>query len=437
VGPEKQTHQQIHGDPGDSVARRHPADGQTQQQRHRERNEGGKKGSQCRSVLCGLDRLPSRSSTVSIISRCARNLRTIDSGLGDSRAQCTPGKTCENWEIGVKVMVTGGTGFVGSHAVAALLRGGHRVRLLVRDPSKIQRVFEARGIEIDDYAVGDMADAQAVRTALMGCDAAVHAAATFYGGDEIYNANLQGARNVLGIGCELDLDPILFISTIGAMFPPPGERTTVDDPVRGLETTYGRSKVESERFARELQARGAPLVTIYPAGVFGPDDPGPGETSKGLRDGIRFGWPIPTGGVSIVDVRDLAEIIAAALEPGCGPRRFMVGGHFASWSEFANLCDALTGRRALRLPIPTSLLRGIGRLPDAAKRNVPFTYPLTYDAAKIMTRLVPCDSQATIEQLGVPFRPTADTLRDAIRCLYETGEISAKTAGRIANNRAS
>ncbi|MCH7643996.1 MAG: NAD-dependent epimerase/dehydratase family protein [Myxococcales bacterium] len=335
----------------------------------------------------------------------------------------------------MRVLVTGGTGFVGSHAVSALRRTGHRVRLLVRDPSKIQRVLEVRGIEVDDYAIGDMADAQAVRTALKGCDAVLHAAATLYGGKEIYTANVQGARNVLGIACELGFDPILFISTVGAMFPPAGERFAVDDPIRGLETTYGRSKAESERFARELQARGAPLVTLYPAGVFGPDDPGPGESTRGLRDGIRFGWPITAGGVSIVDVRDLAEIIAAALETGCGPRRFMAGGHFASWSELADLCDALTGRRALRFPMPTSLLRGIGRLLDAAKRIVPFDYPITHEAAEMMTRFVPCDSRATVEQLGVRFRPTAETLSDTIRWLYEAGEISAKIAGRIANDR--
>ncbi len=334
----------------------------------------------------------------------------------------------------MKVLVTGGTGFVGSHAVAALLRGGHRVRLLVRDPSKIQRVFEARGIQIDDYAVGDMADAQAVRSALMGCDAVLHAAATLFGNHEVGAANVQGARNVLGIGCELGIDPILFTSTVAAMFPPAGERFTIDDPVRGQKTTYGRSKSECERFARELQARGAPVVAIYPTAVFGPEDPGPGESTRGLRDGIRFGWPITSSGISIVDVRDLAEIIAAAVEPGRGPRRFMAGGHFTSWPELANLCDTLTNRRALRFPIPAPLLRSIGRLLDAAKRIVPFNYPLTLEAAEFMTRFAPCDNSETVEQLGVQFRPTAETLEDTIRWLYETGEISEKIAGRIAND---
>jgi nucleoside-diphosphate-sugar epimerase len=326
---------------------------------------------------------------------------------------------------------------VGSHAVAALLRGGHRVRLLVRDPSKIQRVFEARGIQIDDYAIGDMADAQAVRSALTGCDAVLHAAATLFGDHKIGVTNVQGARNVLGIGCELGIDPILYTSTVAAIFPPVGERFATDDPVRGLETTYGRSKCECERFARELQARGAPVVPIYPSAVFGPDDPGPGESTRGLRDGIRFGWPITSSGISIVDVRDLAEIIAAAVEPGRGPRRFMAGGHFTSWPELANLCDTLMNRRALRFTIPAPLLRSLGRLLDAAKKIVPFNYPLTLEAAEFMTRFAPCDNSATVEQLGIQFRPTAETLEDTIRWLYETGEISEKIAGRIANDRTS
>jgi hypothetical protein len=104
-----------------------------------------------------------------------------------------------------------------------------------------------------------------------------------------------------------------------------------------------------------------------------------------------------------------------------------------SWPEFANLCDTLTNRRTLRVAIPAPLLRGIGRLFDAAKKIVPINYPLTHEAAVFVTRFAPCDNRATLDQLGVQFRPTAETLEDTIRWLYQTGEISEKTAGRIAN----
>ena len=91
-------------------------------------------------------------------------------------------------------MVTGSTGFVGSHSVEALLRAGHSVRLLIRSREKLARVLGGRDLEVDDYVVGDMTDRAAVGEALDGCDAALHAAATLYGGGEVFEANVAGVR---------------------------------------------------------------------------------------------------------------------------------------------------------------------------------------------------------------------------------------------------
>src|SRR5262245_63761999 len=77
----------------------------------------------------------------------------------------------------MKVLVTGGTGFTGSHTARALLAAGHRVRLLVRDAEKLRRVYDPLGIAISDFVVGDMTDAGAVEKALAGCDGVVHSAA--------------------------------------------------------------------------------------------------------------------------------------------------------------------------------------------------------------------------------------------------------------------
>ncbi|MGE4608531.1 MAG: NAD-dependent epimerase/dehydratase family protein [Myxococcota bacterium] len=331
----------------------------------------------------------------------------------------------------MRVMVTGGTGFVGSHAVEALVAGGHEVHLLVRNPAKIRVVFEQRGIEIDGHTVGDMADSDAVRSAMTGCDAVLHAAASLYGGNAVRDANVRGVENAVGLASELGLDPILYISTVAAMYPPPGDMIRVDDPIVNLKTTYGESKAEGERYARELQAADKPVVTIYPAGIYGPNDPGMGEPLKGLRDALRFGWPITATGVSIIDVRDLASVVVACLEPNRGPRRFMAGGHFVSWPQFADICDEVTGRHTRRVRLSPLVLRGVARLLDFAKKVVPFEYPLTHEASLMATNFVPCDSSSTIEQLGIAFRPTEETIADAIRWLYEQGEISAKTAGKL------
>src|SRR5829696_5801645 len=79
----------------------------------------------------------------------------------------------------MKVLVTGGTGFVGSHTVKAIVDAGHDLRLLVRSPDRLASALEPLGVRDVDHVVGDATDAESVRRAMDGCDAVVHAAAVF------------------------------------------------------------------------------------------------------------------------------------------------------------------------------------------------------------------------------------------------------------------
>jgi nucleoside-diphosphate-sugar epimerase len=337
--------------------------------------------------------------------------------------------------VRVRVLVTGGSGFVGSHAVRALREAGHELRLLVRDPEKATRVLGARVAGAVELVRGDVTDAASVGAALAGCDAVLHAAAAVEIGraSAVLEQNRAANRNVLGQAAERGLDPIVYVSSVIALFPPRGPVFSVDDPVASLATAYGRSKAEGETLARELQARGAPVAIVYPAGVYGPHDPGPGVATRGLVDRLRFGWPITSGGSACVDVRDLGRLLAAAVRPGRGPRRYMAGGHFLGWAEEAALCERLTGRRVRRVPAPPALVRGAGHVVDLLQRLVPsFSYPLTHEAAVLLTRFVPCDSDATLAELGVRFRPTGETLADAIRWLVTAGHLAPRYAGRLA-----
>jgi nucleoside-diphosphate-sugar epimerase len=334
----------------------------------------------------------------------------------------------------MKVALTGATGFLGSHVAEALTCAGHELVVLVRSVEKAERVLTRRRVWPVTTVVGDIRDETAIRRLLAGCDAVVHAAAAFYGDEGVLQANVAGVHNTLGIGADIGLDPLIYISTIAAMFPPPGAVITVDDPIVEVKTTYGRSKAEGERIAREMQARGASVVTVYPGAIQGPDDPGPTEGTKGVRDRLRFGWLRTSGGLPLVDVRDVAAIVAAVCAAGRGPRRYMAGGNFLPWMDEADLCEELTGRAVRRVPAPPALVRGIGRGVDFVKWLVPsFDYPLTREAAEFVTQIVPCDSTATVSDLGVEFRPARDTLRDTIRWLYEVGEINAKCAGILAS----
>jgi nucleoside-diphosphate-sugar epimerase len=253
----------------------------------------------------------------------------------------------------------------------------------------------------------------------------------------VFASNVAGTRNVVGKAVELGLDPVIYVSSVATLFPPSGPTIGVDEPLGSLRTAYGRSKTEGEAYVRGLQARGAPVVSIYPSGVYGPDDPGPGPTLKGLRDRIKYAWVMTSGGSAAVDVRDLARVVNAALLPGRGPQRYMAGGHFLPWAQEADLCEEILGRRVRRVPVPPWLVRTTGRAVDVLNWIYsPFDFQLTYEASLFVTRMVPSDDQHTQDDLGVAFRPIRETLADSIRWLIGIGELPAEFAPALRHARA-
>ena len=319
-----------------------------------------------------------------------------------------------------RVLLTGGTGFVGSYAVPALLARGHAVRLLVRDVAKADAVLARRGVDSADTAVelvvGDMLDPEAVARGLDGADAVVHAAAaigvTSGGTVSVHEQNVTGTRNVVGGAAAAGLDPIVHVSTIAVFIPPQAPTITVDAPLASPRNEYGRSKVEAEREVRVLQDTGAPVAVVYPGGVLGPDQPHLDAALEGIAGARRSGWPMTPGGVCLIDVRDLAEVLAAAVVPGLGPRRLLAGGHFLSWPELGDLTDRITGVRARRIRFPPGCPAGDGHRARPGSPLLPISYPLTRDAAEIMLTTVPTDDGPSLD---VPRRDPPPRRRDRRR----------------------
>src|SRR5919198_525937 len=177
----------------------------------------------------------------------------------------------------MRVLVTGGTGFVGSHTVAAVLERGHDVRLLVRSPGRIAPALEPLGIGAVEHAIGDVTDAGSVKAAARGCDAVIHAAGVYSfsrrDARRIEEVNARGTEVVLGVAHRLGLDPIVHVSSYAALFPPDGRPLTTQSPVKSPPVPYVRAKAQAERAARRHQAAGAPVAITYPAGAWGPSDP--------------------------------------------------------------------------------------------------------------------------------------------------------------------
>jgi nucleoside-diphosphate-sugar epimerase len=338
----------------------------------------------------------------------------------------------------MRVLVTGGTGFIGSHTARAFLEEGHEVRLLVRSEDKARRVFEALGVPVPACARGDMVDEVAVAKALDGVDAVVHAAALVAldagRARDVLESNARGVHAVIGGAMAAGVGSIVYVSSIGALFQPDGPPIRSDSPVVPGRTAYARSKAQGEELVRRWQDEGAPIHTTYPTAVIGPDDPGLSESNHAIRTFLKDTMVMTSGGFQLVDVRDLARIhVRLAQHPG-EPGRHIVAGHYFPWSELADLIDRLTGLRVRRLPVPGGLLRAAGRIGDWMKRIRPFDFPLTSEAMSFATQWQPVDDGETREALGLEYRDPRETLLDTLRWLHLGDHLSEAQIGRAASD---
>jgi dihydroflavonol-4-reductase len=337
----------------------------------------------------------------------------------------------------MRVLVTGGTGFVGSHTVAAVRAAGHEVRLLVRRAERIAPALEPLGITGSvDHVVGDATDAEAVRHAVKGCDAVVHAAAVYNldsrAGRATKATNVPAARIVLQAAIAEGCDPIVHVSSTVALL---RRHTTAnpDSPLSIVRGSYIASKAESERVARAFQDAGAPIVIVQPGGVHGPHDPHLSDQMRRLRDVLRGLYPFwPSGGYPGVDVRDVAALHAAVLEPGRGARRYIVPGHRLDGRSYFAALRAVTGRRLPHVTLPAATLLPVTALATAAQRVLPFHVPAEYEGTQVLHHDTRYDDSRAREELGITPRPLEETFADAVRWLHQAGHVSARQAGRAA-----
>jgi dihydroflavonol-4-reductase len=343
----------------------------------------------------------------------------------------------------MRVLVTGGTGFVGCHTVAALAADGHQVRLLVRDPRRITPALGPLGITQVDAVVGDVTNLATVRQAMRGCQAVVHAACVYALDPRraavMAHTNPTGTDLVLGAAHRQGLDPIVYVSSVGVFWPTTTARLTAGSPLGAGVGPYTRSKLAAEEVARGYQQAGAPVVITYPAGVLGPHDPHLSDTVRAIRDLLRGRSPVlPRGRMTYVDVREVAALHAAVLRPGRGARRYLLASAAVPLVDLAGVLGELTGRRLPTTTAPDWLLQGGSRLMDRAQRLVSLRLPVSAEAvaATLSTGAdVVVDDTATRQELAVGRRELRQTLVDTVHWLAQQGHLTARQAGALAVTR--
>lgn len=195
---------------------------------------------------------------------------------------------------------------------------------------------------------------------------------------------------------------------------------------------YCASKAASERIARDLQERGAPVAITYPGMVWGPHDPHLGETSRLALLALAGRLPaLAPGTVAVSDVRDLAAVHAALAVPGRGARRYPVGGGNLPVVEIMRTAVRLTERRlpVVTVPAPVAAASAVA---GQALARVGIDLLPTREAAWLASQDGPLDASCTARDLGVSFRPPEESIRDTVRWLHAAGHLSARRAGALA-----
>ncbi|HPG28224.1 MAG: NAD-dependent epimerase/dehydratase family protein [Spirochaetaceae bacterium] len=338
----------------------------------------------------------------------------------------------------MRILVTGGTGFIGSHTIRALLSAGHDVKLLVRNEEKARRLWADEPRVLEDLVVGKLTSGPATADALRECDGLIHTAAPVTLGVSRAEARQAASDNRRSIRLLIDralqdgMTRIVHLSTT-ALFDTRGvEIADEQTPIVQGGDPYALSKTAPELAVRALQERGAPIAITYPPSVIGPDDPGLSEGVKGIQLFLETSVILTTSGFQIVDVRDLAAIHLALIERDpVAPARYVTTARFMPWAEFAELLDQAAGVRLPRVRLPGKAMRFFGRLGDRLRPFMDLDPTMSAEATRLATQWVEFDGSRVTRELGIKYRDPRASLGDTIRWLAETGQVDPRKALRF------
>ncbi len=327
--------------------------------------------------------------------------------------------------------VTGASGFIGANLVHELVAQGHRVKALLRPGSDVRGLEDAQFERVE----GDVSRPETFRDALSGCEWCFHVAASYHlwlrNYQPMYQANVEGTRNVLSAAGAMGCVKIVYTSTVGCIgLPKPADgRVTPSDettPVfeAQMSNHYKRSKWQAEQVALQLARDGLPVIIVNPTAPIGPRDVKPTPTGQVIVDFLNRKMPayLDTG-LNWVHVRDVALGHILAAQKGRVGERYILGNADGNWTmkEAFAVLEELTGVRAPKTRIPYGLALGAAYFNEAlsALTGNPPKAPLAgVRMAKYKMFFNPAKA---IRELALPQTSPRQALADAVEWFRKNG----------------
>jgi len=337
-------------------------------------------------------------------------------------------------------LVTGASGFLGSHLARLLIERGEQVRVLVRNTSSTRLLEELSA----ERVVGDLRDSQTLDRAIRNVRVVYHVAADYRLWErnpaEIYDSNVMGTRNLLDAARRAGVSRFIYTSTVATVAVPqsgglPDESTitSVDDMIG----VYKRSKWLAEQEVQRAAAGGLPVVIVNPTTPVGAGDSKPTPTGRIIVDFLNGRMPAYVdAGLNFVPVEDAAAGHLLAAERGRVGERYILGGENLTLKQVLDMLSRVSGKPAPRVRLPHAVAMAAGYVDAAISRLTGREPRVPLDGVRMSRHSMFVSGEKARRELSFAPGPVLAALDRAVRWFEANGYVNARHGAGIAQAHA-
>src|SRR5499427_6075973 len=336
-------------------------------------------------------------------------------------------------------LVTGASGFLGSHITRQLVARGDSVRVLLRASSNNRAIADLPL----EYVTGDLRDSASLARALDGVSRVFHVAADYRlwakRKRDIYDSNLGGTKNLLDASKRAGVSQFVYTSTVAtiAVDRPQHPDEFTDAKLDEMVGHYKRSKWQAERIVIDAAKQGFPAIVAMPTTPVGPWDWKASPTGKIILDFLNGKMPgyVETG-LNFVGVEECAAGHLLVSEKGTVGERYLLGAENLTLKSVLDILAEITGLPAPSLKIPHGLALGVAYAETAFSRLIGREPQIPVEGVKIAQHRMFVDCSRARRELGFEAAAVAAAFARAV-CWYESnGYIVPRRAKRMVHSRA-
>tara|TARA_B100000683_G_scaffold231725_1_gene233404 strand:+ start:731 stop:1696 length:966 start_codon:yes stop_codon:yes gene_type:complete len=312
----------------------------------------------------------------------------------------------------MKILVTGGTGLLGRNIILLLLKKGHEIVLLLRNPHKFNLKDEKIRI-----VKGDVLEILDIEKAIAGCDVVIHAAADtvqHHRSIDDYKVNTLGTKNILYACKKKKIQKVIHVGSAGyfgyGTLENPGEEI---NPIRypSNKSYYLLSKLQAQKLVQDY-SRSGHIVTISPTFMIGSLDFGP-SSGKIILMGLKKFIFCPPGGKNFVHVEDVATACINAIDYGKSGENYIIGNENLSYYNFFQQVKESSKKKSLIISVPSFIFYLAGILGNVIRFFGSKT-DLSLPNVKILMIDNFFTNQKSVQDLKINYQPLEKAIKDAI-----------------------